>query len=122
MGKHSFVVKCIGLTPFSTALLVRYPMQPIAVLAYGINALAVAILFDILWFYPRIQKLTHEEPNPVIIAKRSKIVLVGPIVYALGSFLVFSDGNQLRPVCFCHDFLHYFWRKILRLILLYFSN
>ncbi len=78
----------VGLTPFSTALLGKYPMQSIAVLAYGINALAVAILFDILWFYPRKQKLTHEEHNPKIIAKRSKIVIVGPIVYSLA--IVFS--------------------------------
>jgi hypothetical protein len=45
-------------------------MQPIAVLVYGLNALAVSTLFNILWFYPRIQRLSHEEPNPEIIAKR----------------------------------------------------
>ena len=78
----------VGLTPFSTALLGRYPLQPIAVIAYGLNGLACSILFNILWFYPRIQHLTHEEPNPEIIAKRSKIVLVGPIVYSLA--IIFS--------------------------------
>ena len=46
------------------------------------------VLFNILWFYPRIQHLTHEEPNPEIIAKRSKIVLVGPIAYSLA--IIFS--------------------------------
>jgi uncharacterized membrane protein len=73
----------IGLAPFSTALLGRYPLQQIAVIAYGLNALTVSILFNILWFYPRIQHLTHEEPNAEIIAKRSKIVLVGPLAYVL---------------------------------------
>lgn len=73
----------VGLAPFSTALLGRYPLQPIAVVAYGINALAVSLLFNILWFYPRSKHLTHEEPNPEIIARRSKIVLVGPTVYTL---------------------------------------
>ncbi len=33
----------VALAPFSTALLGRYPLQPIAVLAYGINALIVSI-------------------------------------------------------------------------------
>jgi uncharacterized membrane protein len=78
----------VGLTPFSTALLGRYPLQPIAVIAYGLNGLVCSILFNILWFYPRIQHLTHEEPNPEIIAKRSKIVLVGPAAYSLA--IIFS--------------------------------
>ena len=79
---------CVGLSPFSTALLGRYPLQQIAVITYGVNALAISILFNILWFYPRKQKLTHEEPNPEIIAKRSRIVLVGPTIYVLA--IIFS--------------------------------
>jgi uncharacterized membrane protein len=63
----------IALTPFSTALLGRYPMQSAAVFTYGLNALATSILFNILWFYPRIRRLTHEEPNPEVISKRSRI-------------------------------------------------
>jgi uncharacterized membrane protein len=81
----------VALAPFSTALLGRYPLQPIAVIAYGINALVVSVLFNILWFYPRVQHLTHEELNREIIAKRSKIVIVGPISYTLAiifSFLI----------------------------------
>jgi hypothetical protein len=69
-------------------LLGRYPLQPIAVQACGVNALAISVLFNILWFYPRLQKLTHEEPNPQIISKRSRIVLVGPLVY--GSAIILS--------------------------------
>lgn len=78
----------VGLAPFSTALLGRYPLQPIAVIIYGLNGLACSILFNILWFYPRTQHLTHEEPNPKIIAKRSKIVIIGPIAYSLA--IIFS--------------------------------
>ena len=83
-----FLLLSVGLSPFSTALLGRYPLQPLAVIIYGFNALAVSILFNILWFYPRIRRLTHEEPNPQIIAKRSRIVLVGPVVYGLA--IIFS--------------------------------
>lgn len=78
----------VGLVPFSTAVLGRYPMEQIAVVTYGLNALACSILFNVLWFYPRRRHLTHEEPNPEIIAKRSKIVLVGPSVYMLA--IIFS--------------------------------
>jgi uncharacterized membrane protein len=78
----------IALSPFSTALLGRYPMQPAAVFTYGVNALAISVLFNILWFYPRLRRLTHEEPNPDIITKRSRIALVGPTVY--GSAVAFS--------------------------------
>jgi uncharacterized membrane protein len=79
----------VALSPFSTALLGRYPLQPIAVLAYGVNALVVSILFNILWFYPRVQHLTHEEPNREIIAKRSRIVIVGPTAYILAIIFAF---------------------------------
>ena len=34
----------VGLIPFTTALLGRYPMQPLAVMTYGLNGLAVTAL------------------------------------------------------------------------------
>ena len=46
------------------------------------------MLFNILWFYPRVQHLTHKEPNPEIIAKRSRVVLAGPVIYT--SAIIFS--------------------------------
>jgi uncharacterized membrane protein len=95
----------VGIAPFSTALLGKYPLQPIAVISYGLNALAISILFNILWFYPRVQHLTHEEPNPEIIAKRSKIVLVGPAVYALAIiFSFFATGISLGLYAFVTAF------------------
>jgi uncharacterized membrane protein len=78
----------VGLSPFSTALLGKYPMEPTAVVIYGFNALAISILFNFLWFYPRIKHLTHEEPSAELIAKRSKVVLVGPAIYTLA--IIFS--------------------------------
>jgi hypothetical protein len=51
-------------------------------------ALAFSRLFNILWFYPRIQHLMHEESNPEIIAKRSKVVFVGYMIYNLA--IIFS--------------------------------
>jgi uncharacterized membrane protein len=86
----------IALTPFSTALLGRYPMQSAAVFTYGLNALATSILFNVLWFYPRIRRLTHEEPNMEAISKRSRIALVGPTVYVLAvAFSFFAPAVSL---------------------------
>jgi uncharacterized membrane protein len=77
----------VGLIPFSTALLGRYPQQPLANIAYGINGLAVTILYTVLFFYPRFQHLTHEEPEPRTTVYRSIVVIIGPIVYALAIVL-----------------------------------
>lgn len=41
----------IGLVPFSTALLGRYPLQQPAILAYGINLLLLSIMFRVLTSY-----------------------------------------------------------------------
>ena len=73
----------VGLIPFSTALLGKYPMQPLAVVTYGLNGLAVTALYSVLWYYPRVKQLTHEEPSPEVTTYRNRIVFVGPIVYSL---------------------------------------
>ena len=78
----------VGLIPFSTALLGRYPQEPIAIIAYGINGLVVSLLYNSLWFYPRHRRLAHEEPHPEIITHRSMIVIVGPTFYALAIILL----------------------------------
>ncbi len=73
----------VGLIPFATALLGRYPMQPIAVVIYGSNGLAVTALYIVLWYYPRLKNLAHEEPSPEVTTYRGRVVIVGPIIYAL---------------------------------------
>lgn len=78
----------VGLIPFSTALLGRYPLQPVAVVTYGVNALAVSVLYNVLWFYPRLRHLTHQEPSNEAVAKRSRVLVVAPAVYALA--IIFS--------------------------------
>jgi len=83
----------VGLIPFSTALLGRYYLEALAVRVYGINALAVSLLYNILWFYPRSQRLTHEEKRPEIIAKRSRVVIVAPIIYTLAIAFSYIDSE-----------------------------
>ena len=72
----------VGLIPFATALLGRYPMQPLAVVTYGLNGLAVTALYSVIWYYAKLKHLTHEEPSPEVTTYRNKIVFVAPIIYA----------------------------------------
>ncbi len=81
----------VALIPFSTALLGKYPLQPIAVIAYGINGLVVSSLYCVLFFYPRRQSLAHEEPSREIVRKRSKVVMVGPFIYSLAVIFAFTS-------------------------------
>jgi uncharacterized membrane protein len=90
VGKHSPASQCCACAILYGAL-GRYPFQPVAEVVYGINALVILILVNILWFCPRTQHLTHEKPDQEIIAKRSRIVIVGPMAYSLAiifSFLI----------------------------------
>ena len=79
----------VGLIPFTTALLGRYPTQPIADIAYGINGLAVTILYSTIWFYSRLQHLAHEEPSPEVTEYRNRVLIVGPTVYTLAIIFAF---------------------------------
>jgi len=70
----------VGIAPFYTG---RYWDLPSAIHCkcfLWVKRFAISISFNILWFYPRVQRSTDDEPNPDIILKRSRIVLVGPAV------------------------------------------
>ena len=73
----------VGLIPFSTALLGKYPLVPIANLVYGVNGLGINILYDILWFYPRRRHLISQEPSQTAPVFQLRIAFFGPTVYAL---------------------------------------
>ena len=79
----------VAVIPFSTALLGRYPLEPLANITYGINGVVVSSLYNVLWFYPRRINLAHDEPNPEMVAKRSRTLIVGPIVFTLAILFAF---------------------------------
>lgn len=79
----------VGLIPFTTALLGRYPMQPVADVAYGINGVFVTAAYNLLVYYPRKRHLAHEEPDQAITIYRNRIILVGPAVYSLATVFAF---------------------------------
>ena len=84
-----FLLMGVGLIPFTTALLGRYPLQTIADVAYGINGVFVTVLYNVLSYYPRRRHLTHEEPSREVLVYRSRVVLVGPTVYSLAIIFAF---------------------------------
>lgn len=79
----------VGLIPFSTALLGRYPLLPIAIVAYGLNGLAITVLYNILWFDSRRRHLTHQEPSEAITIYRNRVNVVGPSVYVLAMIFAY---------------------------------
>jgi len=79
----------VGLIPFTTALLGRYPLQPIADVFYGINGVGVTIVYNVLWFDSRSRHMTHEEPDRSVTLYRNRTLLVGPVVYSLATILAY---------------------------------
>jgi len=81
----------IGFIPFTTALLGRYPLDHAAVLVYGINLLAVAIIFNLFFGYALLEKLLHGEVQKRFF-KRSLMRASGAIfIYLTG--VIFSFIN-----------------------------
>lgn len=84
-----FLLMGVGLIPFTTALLGRYPMQPIANISYGINGLVVTLIYYVLWIDSRSRQMTHEEPDQAVTIYRNRMLLVGPVVYSLATIFAY---------------------------------
>ena len=74
----------IGFIPFTTAVLGKYPLEPAALLAYGINLLIVAIIYNAFWAYAILEKLVHKEVDKKFVKKSFKRNFIGVFIYALG--------------------------------------
>ena len=88
----------IGFIPFTTALLGRYPLQHIAVLVYGLNLLAVAIIYNIFFAYALMEKLVHKEVDIKFAKSSSRRASVGIFIYLAG--IIFSFVNPEISIAF----------------------
>lgn len=79
----------VGFIPFTTALLGRYPLDNTASLAYGINLLAVAIVYNLLFAYALMRKLLHGEVEKRFFKRSLKRSSLGIAIYALGIVFTF---------------------------------
>jgi uncharacterized membrane protein len=82
----------IGVIPFSTAFLGKYPLQQPAIIIYGFNFLIVAIMFNILAYHAmHHHKLIHKDADIKQINIMLKSNFLSVIVYLLS--LIFSFIN-----------------------------
>ncbi|MDE1869591.1 MAG: DUF1211 domain-containing protein [Candidatus Micrarchaeota archaeon] len=81
----------IGFIPFTTAILGKYPLEQPALLAYGINLLIIAIIYNAFWAYAIMLKLVHKEVDKQFVKKSFKRNFIGVFVYALGIIAAFFN-------------------------------
>ena len=86
----------IGMIPFTTALLGRYPLQHIASLAYGANLFAVAIIYNLFYGYALFEKLVHKDVDKKFFKSALKRGSVGIFIYLAG--IIFSFINPLASI------------------------
>lgn len=82
---------CIAFFPFTTRLVaehVRGNGAEAAALAYGLTAVATAIMFNVTWFYAVLGKrLLRSDADPAIVSGITRAYIPGPWIY-LGATLV----------------------------------
>lgn len=82
----------IAMAPFPTALLAEYlghDGERTATIVYTGWSLAIAIVYNILWRYPRRAGLIEESADPAVIAQISRRFNFGPPIYAFAFILAF---------------------------------
>lgn len=82
----------IAIIPFPNALLAEYTQEPslrsVAAAVYGLAMLALAVLFNAVWWYAaRRATLLREDCNQVLVRKVLRSYLVGPLLYLIGVIL-----------------------------------
>jgi uncharacterized membrane protein len=75
---------CTGFVPFTTALMGEYWTEPLPVVLYGLNLVAVSLMIWVHWTYAsRGRRLIAPEIDDGIIVSASRVILLGPVVYAI---------------------------------------
>ena len=84
----------IAIIPFPNALLAEYTLEPelrsVAAAVYGLAMLALAILFNVVWWYAGGRgRLMRDDCDVGKVRKVLKSYLIGPILYLTGVILAF---------------------------------
>lgn len=104
----------IGLAPFSTAFLGRYPLQQPAIILYGINFLLLAIMFRVFTHYI---KRKHGEVDSVLVATSRNgyiplAVYLGAIALSFLSTYISLALFALMPVFYIYQAFFGMYREI----------
>jgi len=83
---------CVGIIPFSTALIGRYPFQQLTTIIYGANLVAASLsLYVLLWYSNANNRLVDKHQDKHLVKLASRRILVGPSVYLIAILLSFVD-------------------------------
>ena len=85
------------LVPFPTALVGKYPFQPVASITYGAVMAFLSISNLILYWYVTKNRLINESIPQEVVEKGFKRRLVGPIFYTTGAIcaLIFLPASYI---------------------------
>ena len=72
-----FYLLCVAFVPFATALLARYPLQPVAVVIYGVTLLLGGVLHFVHWNYAVDHGLVTDEVTPEVAESDARADLDG---------------------------------------------
>ncbi|MDA4121783.1 MAG: TMEM175 family protein [Thaumarchaeota archaeon] len=82
----------IGLVPFSTALLGRYPLEQLAVIIYGVNVVGISIsMLAFLSYGVRSGSITLDLPGATIIKTIIGRWRLGSLIYSSAVLISFVD-------------------------------
>jgi len=82
-----FYLLCVAFVPFSTALLARYPLQPVAVVVYGVTLLLGGVLHYVHWSYAVGHGLVTEEVTPEVAEVMRERISMGIVVYLVATLV-----------------------------------
>lgn len=75
---------CAGFVPFTTALMGEYWTETLPVVLYGVNLIAVSLAIWVHWAYASHgRRLIAPEIDEGIVRSASRVILLGPVVYAV---------------------------------------
>jgi uncharacterized membrane protein len=81
----------IAFLPWPTALVARYLRDPdnraAATFTYGATMVAIAIMFNVVWWYASTRNLLVRGLDPAAVRKASRNYLAGPTVYGVATLL-----------------------------------
>lgn len=96
----------VSLVPFSTHLVGHYGSQGIGLWIYGGNFILISMLLLAHWRYAARKGLLREEADPKVVARATRQILVGPVMYLAAIGVSFLDARLSLLVILAVPLLH----------------
>jgi uncharacterized membrane protein len=89
-----FFLMAIAIIPFPNAFIAEYLLEPeqqgVAVGVYGLAMLALAVMFNLVWWYASWrQRLIRSDCDYKVVRQVLKSYLMGPAIYLIGLVVSF---------------------------------